>query len=59
MTRSIAPDELHALRQILLPEVMDMCGARPDPQDRKRWLTVQGKVSVNGLQFMNWNRGRG
>lgn len=59
MTRCLRPDELHALRHIPLPAVMRMCGARLDRYDRQKWHTVQGQVSVIGLQFMNWNRGRG
>lgn len=59
MTCHLAPDELHALRQIPLPAVLRACGARPDRYDRKKWHTAQGSLSVSDLQFMNWNRGRG
>jgi Protein of unknown function (DUF3991)/Toprim-like len=59
MTRHLGPDELHALRQIPLPAVLRACGARLDRYDRKKWHTVQGSLSVTGLQFMNWNRGCG
>lgn len=34
-------------------------GARPDRYDRKKWHTAEGSLSVTGMQFMNWNRGRG
>jgi hypothetical protein len=58
MTR-LGPEELRALRQISLPAVLRACGARPDRYDRKKWHTVQGTLSVTGLQFMNWNHGCG
>ena len=59
LTRRLGPEELQALRQIPLPAILRTCGACPDRYDRKKWHTVQGTVSVTGLQFMNWNRGRG
>ena len=59
MTRYLGPDELDALRQIPLPAVLRVCGARPDRCDRKKWHTTQGSLSVTGLQFMNWNHGSG
>src|SRR5438105_1041325 len=59
MTGRRGPDELQAVRQIPLPAVLRTCGACPDRYDRQKWHTVQGTVSVTGLQFMNWNRGRG
>ena len=59
MTYQFGRDELQALRQIPLPAVLRMCDACPDRYDRKKWHTVQGALSVTGLQFMNWTLGRG
>lgn len=59
MTRRLGPDELYALRQIPLPAVLRASGARRDRCDRKKWHTAQGSLSVTGMQFMNWHRGRG
>ena len=59
MTRHLEPDELHELREIPLPAVLRACGAQPDRYDRKKWHTLQGSLSVSGLQFRNWNRGCG
>lgn len=59
MTRRLGPDELYALRQIPLPEVLRASGACRDRYDHKKWHTAQGSLSVTGMQFMNWNRGRG
>ena len=59
MTRRLGPDELYALRQIPLPAVLRASGARRDRSDRQKWLTAQGSLSVTGMQFMNWHRGRG
>lgn len=59
MNRYLGPDELHALRQIPLPAVLQACGARLDRYDCKKWHTTKGSLSVDGLQFMNWNHGCG
>jgi hypothetical protein len=59
MTRRLGRDELCALRQVPLPDVLRAIGARPDGYDRKKWHTAQGSLSVSGMQFMNWNRGCG
>jgi hypothetical protein len=59
MTHRLGPDQLQALRRVPLPAVLRTCGARPDRYDRKKWHTAQGCLSVTGMQFMNWNHGRG
>jgi hypothetical protein len=59
MTHRLGPDQLQALRRVPLPAVLQTCGARPDRYDRKKWHTAQGCLSVTGMQFMNWNHGRG
>jgi hypothetical protein len=59
MTHRLGPDELRALRQVPLPDVLRTCGARPDRYDRRKWHTAQGCLSVTGMRFMNWNQDRG
>jgi hypothetical protein len=59
MTGRLGGEELDALRQVPLPAVLRASGARPDRYDRKKWHTAQGSLSVTGMQFMNWNLGRG
>jgi len=57
LDRRTHPPEV--LRAIALPSVLRLWGATPDPQDRHKWHTAQGVLSVNGAKFMNWNRGEG
>lgn len=57
LDRRTPPPELW--RAIALPAVLRLWGATPDPQDRHKWHTAQGVLSVNGAKFMNWNRGVG
>jgi hypothetical protein len=57
LDRRTQPPEL--LRAIALPAVLRLWGATPDPQDRHKWHTTQGVLSVNGAKFMNWNQGEG
>ena len=52
-------DRLHQLRAIPLPSVLLETGAQRDHQDKAKWHTVQGAISVTGMKFMNWNQGRG
>lgn len=47
------------LRAIPLATVLRLSGAQPDRYDRRKWHTRQGVLSVTGIQFMNWNCGRG
>jgi len=47
------------LRAIPLSSVLRVCGAQPDPHDKRKWHTPQGVLSVSGAKFINWNRGVG
>ena len=48
-----------SLRAVPLAEVLQCCGALPDPYDRHKWHTDQGVITVTAAKFMNWNSGRG
>jgi len=52
-------DRLHQLRVIPLESVLIAAGAQRDPQDKAKWRTAKGAISVTGMKFMNWNQGRG
>jgi hypothetical protein len=52
-------ERAHRLRAVPLIEVLPLCGARPDPEDRCKWHTAQGVLTVTGAKFMNWHCGRG
>jgi len=47
------------LRAIPLEAVLRACGARPDPNDKSKWHTGQGPVSITGAKFINWHHGIG
>jgi hypothetical protein len=47
------------LRAIPLERVLALCGARPDRDDRRKWHTPAGVLSVTGAKFMNWTLGTG
>jgi len=47
------------LRGIALERVLPLCGARLDDEDKHKWHTPEGVLSVNGPKFMNWNCGTG
>lgn len=51
-----ARDHADRLRAIPLPAVLLAVGARADAQDKSRWHTAQGAISVTGRKFFNWNR---
>jgi hypothetical protein len=53
------PDRLHQLRAIPLESVLIAAGAQRNPQDKAKWRTAKGAISVTGIKFMNWNQGRG
>lgn len=59
MTSNETRDRLHQLRAIPLESVLLATGARRDCQDRAKWHTMQGAISITGVKFMNWNQGRG
>jgi hypothetical protein len=52
-------DRLHQLRAIPLESVLIAAGAQRDPQDKAKWRTAKGAISVTGMKFINWNQGRG
>ena len=47
------------LRVIPLESVLPLCGAQPDPDDKRKWHTTVGVLSVTGAKFMNWNQAVG
>jgi len=47
------------LRAIPLETVLLHDGAKQDIQDRKKWHTLQGPISITGLKFFNWQRNFG
>jgi Toprim-like/Protein of unknown function (DUF3991) len=47
------------LRAAPLDSILRLSGAQPDGEDRRKWHTRRGVISVTGTQFMNWNRGQG
>lgn len=47
------------LRGVPLETVLPLTGAVRDRSDRAKWHTEQGVLSVNGMKFMNWQRGAG
>jgi hypothetical protein len=47
------------LRAVPLEEVLELLGAERDRQDKAKWHTAQGALSISGTKFMNWKAGRG
>jgi hypothetical protein len=47
------------LRAIPLERVLPLCGGQPDRDDRHKWHTPVGTLSVTGAKFMNWTLGSG
>ena len=52
-------ERAHCLRAIPLEAVLRVSGARWDSQDKHKWHTSAGVLSVTGAKFMNWTRGVG
>jgi hypothetical protein len=52
-------ERAQSLRSIPLETVLRVCGARGDSDDKHKWHTSRGVLSVTGAKFMNWNRGVG
>jgi len=52
-------DEADRLRAVPLELVLPLCGAQPDRQDRRKWHTAAGVLSVTDAKFINWSRGIG
>lgn len=47
------------VRNIELHTLLQHFGSTKDLQDKAKWHTSQGVISVNGAKFMNWTRGTG
>lgn len=47
------------LRALPLEQVLPLCGGQPDRDDRRKWHTPAGTLSVTGAKFMNWTSGAG
>ncbi len=47
------------VRNIELGALLQHFGSTKDFQDKAKWHTSQGVISVNGPKFMNWSRGEG
>ncbi len=47
------------VRNIELGALLQYFGSIKDHQDKAKWHTSQGVISVNGSKFMNWTRGIG
>ncbi len=47
------------VRNINLNNLLKHYGCSKDPQDKKKWHTPKGVISVNGQKFMNWTLGTG
>jgi hypothetical protein len=47
------------VRDIELTVLLQHFGSAKDLQDKTKWHTSQGVISVNGPKFMNWTRGTG
>ena len=58
MTFAQRRDLAQRLRAIPLERVLPLCGAQPDRDDRRKWHTPAGMLSVTGAKFMNWTWGR-
>lgn len=59
MTSDEIRDRLPQLRAIPLETVLAATGAQRDRQDKAKWHTAQGAISVTGMKFINWNQGFG
>jgi hypothetical protein len=59
MTFGQRRDLAQRLRAIPLERVLPLCGGRPDRDDRRKWHTPAGTLSVSGAKFMNWTLGVG
>lgn len=51
--------EADRLRAVPLEAVLQLSGAEQDREDRHKWRTAVGVLSVSGAKFSNWSRGTG
>jgi hypothetical protein len=47
------------LRAIPLEKVLPLCGAQKDHDDKRKWHTSAGALSVTGAKFMSWHNSVG
>jgi hypothetical protein len=59
LTHSLNQQQIDSLRNIDLKQILHLSGSSPDLQDKCKWHTSCGLISVNGQKFMNWNKGKG
>lgn len=52
-------NQIDALRNIDLEEVLLCLGAKKDHYDKSKWHTAKGTVSLNGHKFFNWSKNKG
>jgi len=53
------PIDVAAARQLPLPAVLRRLHAVQDKNDKRKWRTSEGVISITGSKFFNWNRGTG
>lgn len=58
-TNSLNHQQIDSLRNIDLRRILHLSGCSPHLQDKCKWHTPCGIVSVNGQKFMNWTKGKG
>jgi len=51
--------EADRLRAVPLEAVLRLSGAEQDREDRHKWRTAAGVLSVTGAKFINWSQGNG
>ena len=49
----------NVVREVPLESVLIFCGAVRDRQDKSKWHTKEGTLSLTGAKFMNWQRVEG
>jgi len=59
MNLQLMRERANRVRSIPLPSVLQALGAETDRDDKARWHTAQGVISVTGMKFMNWTRASG
>ncbi len=52
-------NKANKVRTIDLGTLLQHFGCSKDPQDKEKWHTPQGVISVNGQKFMNWTQNIG
>jgi hypothetical protein len=52
-------NKANKVRTIDLGTLLQHFGCSKDPQDKAKWHTPQGIISVNGQKFMNWTQNTG